>query len=220
MVVELVAVDVVPDALRVELVGGLCGPATAPQRAAEVEERHLDVRVHEVDRAAGLGRIAGHEHELNALEPAVVGLILGIVALVKINNSQGQLRGLTAAIVGIVLSALMVLMLPIMAAMLVPALSRAKIKAQSVQCMNHVKQLNLALMMVKRQQIIGSVLRSRPVKDKGAIVAGFAGTALPKFADRTVVPIIEKSFPIDQVAQAHRMMEEDRHFGKIVLSIS
>ena len=32
-------------------------------------------------------------------------------------------------------------------AMLVPALSRAKIKAQSVQCMNHVKQLNLALMM-------------------------------------------------------------------------
>ncbi len=80
-------------------------------------------------------------------------------------------------------------------------------------------ELNLALMMVKRQQIIGSVLRSRPVKDKGAIVAEFTKTALPKFADRTIVPIIEKVFPIEQVAEAHRMMEEDRHFGKIVLKV-
>jgi NADPH2:quinone reductase len=81
-------------------------------------------------------------------------------------------------------------------------------------------ELNLALMMVKRQQIIGSVLRSRPVKDKADIVAEFTRTALPRFADRTLVPIIEKVFPLDQVAEAHRMMEEDRHFGKIVLKIA
>jgi len=81
-------------------------------------------------------------------------------------------------------------------------------------------ELNLALMMVKRQQIIGSVLRSRPVKDKGEIVAEFTRTALPRFADRTVVPIIERVFPLDQVVDAHRMMEEDRHFGKIVLRVS
>ncbi len=80
-------------------------------------------------------------------------------------------------------------------------------------------ELNLALMMVKRQQIIGSVLRSRPVKDKGEIVAEFTRTALPKFADRSIVPIIEKVFPLEQVVEAHRMMEEDRHFGKIVLKV-
>ena len=80
-------------------------------------------------------------------------------------------------------------------------------------------ELNLALMMVKRQQIIGSVLRSRPVAEKGEIVAEFTRRALPRFADRTVVPIIEKVFTIDQVADAHRMMEEDKHFGKIVLKI-
>jgi NADPH:quinone reductase len=80
-------------------------------------------------------------------------------------------------------------------------------------------ELNLALMMVKRQQIIGSVLRSRPVQDKGEIVAEFTRTALPKFADRTIVPLIERVFPLDQVADAHRMMEEDKHFGKIVLQI-
>ena len=81
-------------------------------------------------------------------------------------------------------------------------------------------ELNLALMMVKRQQIIGSVLRSRPVSEKGEIIAEFIKRALPKFADRTIVPIIEKVFPIDEVVEAHRMMEEDKHFGKIVLKIA
>ena len=80
-------------------------------------------------------------------------------------------------------------------------------------------ELNLALMMVKRQSIIGSVLRSRPVSEKGEIVAEFTRRALPKFADRSIVPIVEKVFTLDQVADAHRMMEEDRHFGKIVMRI-
>ncbi|MBL0224860.1 MAG: NAD(P)H-quinone oxidoreductase [Geobacteraceae bacterium] len=80
-------------------------------------------------------------------------------------------------------------------------------------------ELNLALMMVKRQQIIGSVLRSRPVPEKAEIVTEFTRRALPKFSDRTIVPIIEKVFTIDQVADAHRMMEADQHFGKIVLRI-
>ncbi|MCD6527496.1 MAG: NAD(P)H-quinone oxidoreductase [Desulfuromonas sp.] len=81
-------------------------------------------------------------------------------------------------------------------------------------------ELNLALMMVKRQQIIGSVLRSRPVAEKGDIIAEFNRRAMPKFADRTIVPIIEKVFSIDEIVDAHRMMEEDKHFGKIVLKIA
>lgn len=81
-------------------------------------------------------------------------------------------------------------------------------------------ELNLALMMVKRQQIIGSVLRSRPIEEKGEIVAEFTRRALPKFADRSIVPIIEKVFPMEEVVAAHTMMEEDKHFGKIVLKIS
>ncbi|MFO7577359.1 MAG: NAD(P)H-quinone oxidoreductase [Pelovirga sp.] len=81
-------------------------------------------------------------------------------------------------------------------------------------------ELNLALMMVKRQQIIGSVLRSRPVEEKAQIVAEFTRRALPKFADRTVVPIIEQVFPLEEVVAAHTMMEEDKHFGKIVLKVA
>jgi len=93
-------------------------------------------------------------------------------------------------------------------------------KMVSIGVISGIKaELNLALMMVKRQQIIGSVLRSRPVAEKAEIVAEFTRRALPEFADRTIVPIIEKVFPLDQVVDAHRMMEEDRHFGKIVLRV-
>ncbi len=93
-------------------------------------------------------------------------------------------------------------------------------KLVSIGVISGIKaELNLALMMVKRQQIIGSVLRSRPVPEKAEIVAEFTRRALPKFADRTIVPIIEKAFTLDEVVEAHRMMEEDAHFGKIVLKI-
>jgi NADPH2:quinone reductase len=80
-------------------------------------------------------------------------------------------------------------------------------------------ELNLALMMVKRQQIIGSVLRSRPVSEKAAIVAGFSKVVLPLLTQREVVPLVYKVYALDDVVQAHRDMEASVHFGKIVLSV-
>ncbi|MEE8265207.1 MAG: zinc-binding dehydrogenase, partial [Acidiferrobacterales bacterium] len=80
-------------------------------------------------------------------------------------------------------------------------------------------ELNLALMMVKRQRIIGSVLRSRPVAQKGKITAEFANTVVPKLADGTIAPLISATFALDEVAAAHEMMETSKHFGKIVLRV-
>jgi prepilin-type processing-associated H-X9-DG protein len=76
---------------------------------------------------------------------SLVGLILGIVALVKVNHSGGRLSGNGLAIAGICVSALFVLMVPIYAAMLLPALARAKSKAQTINCVNNMKQLALAV---------------------------------------------------------------------------
>ena len=81
-------------------------------------------------------------------------------------------------------------------------------------------ELNLAAMMVKRQRIIGSVLRSRPVEEKADIVAAFTATVLPYLADRTIVPLIHEVLPLERVREAHETMERSRHFGKIVLRIS
>ena len=80
-------------------------------------------------------------------------------------------------------------------------------------------ELNLALMMVKRQRIVGSVLRSRPVQEKQEIVAQFTKTVMPGFADGSIAPVIYRTFPLDDVAEAHRTMEHSRHFGKIVLTL-
>jgi prepilin-type processing-associated H-X9-DG protein len=76
---------------------------------------------------------------------AFVGLVLGIVSLVKIKNSQGRLSGMGLAAAGTAVSAICILLLPVLAAMVLPALARAKDKAQSINCMNNVKQLSLAV---------------------------------------------------------------------------
>ena len=81
-------------------------------------------------------------------------------------------------------------------------------------------ELNIALMMVKRQSIIGSVLRSRPVAEKSRIIADFNHTVMPLFADGTIAPLISDTLPLEQAAEAHRMMEAGSHFGKIVLTIN
>ncbi len=81
-------------------------------------------------------------------------------------------------------------------------------------------ELNLALMMVKRQQIIGSVLRSRAIEEKASIIGRFTDEVMPLFAERSIVPLISDVFPLEAAALAHQTMEASRHFGKIVLEVS
>jgi len=81
-------------------------------------------------------------------------------------------------------------------------------------------ELNLAAMMVKRQRIIGSVLRSRPVEEKARIVGEFTNTVVPLLADRTIEPLVDEVFPLDRVKEAHETMERSGHFGKLVLAVA
>ncbi|MGR3914065.1 MAG: NAD(P)H-quinone oxidoreductase [Gammaproteobacteria bacterium] len=80
-------------------------------------------------------------------------------------------------------------------------------------------EINLARAMVKRQRIIGSVLRSRPPAEKAAIIAQFAKTALPHLANGAITPLISERHPLKNAAEAHRVMEGGNYFGKIVLTV-
>jgi NADPH2:quinone reductase len=81
-------------------------------------------------------------------------------------------------------------------------------------------QINLGVLLVKRQKLIGSVLRALPVVEKADITAAFVEQVMPHLARRTITPLIHRVFPLQQVVQAHREMEAGRHFGKIVLNVS
>lgn len=81
-------------------------------------------------------------------------------------------------------------------------------------------EINLARLMVRRQTIIGSVLRPRPLEEKAAIVRRFGDALLPAFASGAIAPIIDSEFPLADVVEAHRRMETRAHFGKIVLKMA
>jgi hypothetical protein len=77
---------------------------------------------------------------------APIGLVLGIVALLKINKSRGQMGGQGLAIAGTCVSGLMLVPgLAIMAGMLLPALAQAKGKAQTINCISNMKQVCLGM---------------------------------------------------------------------------
>jgi putative PIG3 family NAD(P)H quinone oxidoreductase len=80
-------------------------------------------------------------------------------------------------------------------------------------------QVNLAHLLVKRHQIIGSVIRSRSVADKAALTAAFRQKIWPLLDDGRIVPLVHRVYSIDAVRDAHSEMEASRHFGKIVLTL-
>ena len=72
--------------------------------------------------------------------------------------------------------------------------------------------------MLKRLHHTGSTLRSRSVADKGAIVRAVEEKVLPLFAAGKVKPVLFKTFPLNEAAAAHALMESSAHIGKIVLT--
>ncbi|GAB1270035.1 NAD(P)H-quinone oxidoreductase [Aurantivibrio infirmus] len=79
-------------------------------------------------------------------------------------------------------------------------------------------ELNLLPMMLKRLTITGSTLRPRSKEDKAAIADSLVKQVWPLIEAGKISPKIDAVFPIDQVIEAHTLMESSRHMGKIVLS--
>jgi NADPH:quinone reductase len=79
--------------------------------------------------------------------------------------------------------------------------------------------LELRTMMIKRLLITGSTLRPRTVAEKSSLVRAVEQELWPLFTNGQLRPVIEQVFPLERVADAHRLMESGRHTGKIVLEI-
>jgi len=79
-------------------------------------------------------------------------------------------------------------------------------------------ELDISALMAKRAAVVSTSLRARPVADKSAICAAVVHHVWPLVADGRVTPIVHTTLPLGQVADAHRIMEESSHIGKIVLT--
>ncbi|MGH9176319.1 MAG: NAD(P)H-quinone oxidoreductase, partial [Vicinamibacterales bacterium] len=80
-------------------------------------------------------------------------------------------------------------------------------------------ELDLMQVMRRRLTITGSTLRPRSPEEKGRIARQLSDHVWPLLENGTVRPVMHAEFPLERAADAHRMMEESRHIGKIVLTL-
>jgi NADPH2:quinone reductase len=79
--------------------------------------------------------------------------------------------------------------------------------------------ISLGQIMMRRLTVTGSTLRPRSVSFKAAIAAQLRETVWPLLDSGAIKPVIYKTFPLADAAQAHMLMEEGLHIGKIVLEL-
>ena len=77
--------------------------------------------------------------------------------------------------------------------------------------------IDLGDVLRRRLTITGSTLRPRSVEEKGAIAADLRREVWPLIEEGRVKPVVYRTFPLDEAAAAHQMMESSEHVGKIVL---
>jgi NADPH2:quinone reductase len=80
-------------------------------------------------------------------------------------------------------------------------------------------KLDLGLLLRKRLTVVGSVLRPRPVAEKGLVADALRREIWPLLAAGKIKPVIDSTFPLAEAAKAHARMETSAHVGKIVLKV-
>ncbi|MFJ9687153.1 NAD(P)H-quinone oxidoreductase [Streptomyces bacillaris] len=78
-------------------------------------------------------------------------------------------------------------------------------------------ELNLGALLAKRAAVTATSLRGRPLAEKTAIVAAVREHVWPLIADGVVRPVVDRTVPMADAAEAHRVLESSTHVGKVLL---
>jgi len=79
--------------------------------------------------------------------------------------------------------------------------------------------LNFAQVMFRRLTITGSTLRPQSDLAKSSIAGKLYERVWPLFRQRSIAPVIDSVYDLEDAADAHRVMEKSQHMGKLVLRI-
>ncbi len=80
-------------------------------------------------------------------------------------------------------------------------------------------ELNIAALLNKRGAVMATSLRRRPAEEKAAIVASVREHVWPLVESGDVRPIVHTTLPLDDVREAHRLIEAGEHTGKVLLTV-
>jgi putative PIG3 family NAD(P)H quinone oxidoreductase len=78
-------------------------------------------------------------------------------------------------------------------------------------------EIDLGILMRKRLQLFGTVLRARSLEEKALVTRRFENHVVPLLAKGQVQPIVDRVFALHEAAQAHEYMENNSNFGKVLL---
>ena len=78
---------------------------------------------------------------------------------------------------------------------------------------------NLGMLLSKRLQVRGTVLRARSLEEKALATRAFEKSVLPHMASGRIKVIIDRAFPLEEASAAQAYMETNANFGKIVLEM-
>lgn len=80
-------------------------------------------------------------------------------------------------------------------------------------------ELNIGRLLQKRARVIATSLRPRSAADKGTICREVENRVWPLVAAGSIRPVIHSVLPIEQAADAHRLVEASGHVGKVLLTL-
>ncbi|AKT37050.1 NAD(P)H-quinone oxidoreductase [Chondromyces crocatus] len=80
-------------------------------------------------------------------------------------------------------------------------------------------EIDLREVLRRRLEIIGTVLRSRPLEEKIEAAKQLTRPIGTWLAAKRIQPIIDRVFPLEEAAQAHKLLEENLPFGKVLLRV-
>src|SRR4029077_14037899 len=78
-------------------------------------------------------------------------------------------------------------------------------------------EIDLGMALSKRAHVMGTMLRGRSNEEKAAAIQKFVDEVVPLFESGSVKPNLDRVFPVDEVQEAHRYLESNESFGKVVL---
>jgi NADPH:quinone reductase-like Zn-dependent oxidoreductase len=78
-------------------------------------------------------------------------------------------------------------------------------------------ELNLGALLAKRAAITATTLRARPLEEKAAIVAAVREHVWPLIGAGTIRPVVDRTLPMPDAAEAHRALDSGTHVGKVLL---